>query len=198
MDPAAGANATMVERSLHVYDGQQYVIVRSTARPEAVAAWVRSESAAMDPTVPATVAPLADRVRGVSERPRFNAFLLSLFAVIAVALAAAGVYGLMSFLVAQRTREIGIRMAVGATPAVVARLVVWDALQFGMWGIVVGVAGAVVTARSLKGILFGVSGASPLLLSGAALVLLGAAVLATLRPSLRAARVDPVTALRQE
>src|SRR5207302_3027884 len=138
-------------------------------------------TAAMDPTVPVTMATLAERLRGVSERPRFNAMLLSLFAAIAVSLAAAGVYGLMSFLVAQRTQEIGVRMALGATPSGVAKLVVWDALRFGAWGIAVGVLGAAVTARSLKGILFGVNAGNPVLLGCAAAVLLGAAVVATLR-----------------
>jgi len=197
-DPTVGTDASLVTRALHIYDGQAVVIVRSAARPEAIAGWVRAETAAMDPTVPVTVATLAERVRGVSERPRFNAFLLSLFAAIAVALAAAGVYGLMSFLVAQRTREIGIRMAVGATPASVARLVVWDALRFGAWGIAVGLVGAVVTARWIEGILFQVKPVNPVMLAGAAAVLVAAAIVASLRPSLRAARVDPLTALRQE
>jgi putative ABC transport system permease protein len=197
-DPDAGRNEGLVSRSLHVYDGAAFVIVRSAARPGAVANWIRTEAAALDPTVPVTISTMEQRIHAVVERPRFNAFLLTLFALIGVLLAASGLYGLISFLVVQRTQEIGVRIALGATPAKIAGLVLQDALRWTATGVAIGLAGAAITARSLSSILFQVRAGNPLLFGGAALLLVAIALAAAALPSLRASHIDPVEALRQQ
>jgi ABC-type antimicrobial peptide transport system permease subunit len=108
------------------------------------------------------------------------------------------VYGLIGFMVAQRTAEIGVRMAVGATPAKIAALVLNDGLRWTAAGIALGLAGAAVTARWLGGILYGVGPESPAIFGAAAAVLVSAAMAAMLAPALQAARIDPVEALRSE
>ena len=105
----------MTGRSLHIYDREAFLIVRGSARPDVIASWIRSAAAALDRTVPVTIATIQQRMHAVSERPRFTAVLLSFFALLGMALAAGGLYGLISFLVLQRTRELGVHMAVGAT-----------------------------------------------------------------------------------
>jgi putative ABC transport system permease protein len=198
MDPNAGRESSLVARALHQYDGEAFVIVRSASRPEAVTGWIRTEIAAMDPSIPAVISPMEQRVRQNSERPRFSAALLSLFAIVGVMLAATGLYGLMSFLVARRTQEVGVRMALGATPARIARLVLAHALRWALLGVAVGLAGSLAAARILRSLLFQVPANDPGLITGAAGLLLAVTVAATLIPSLRAARVDPMLALRQE
>jgi putative ABC transport system permease protein len=148
--------------------------------------------------VPVAIATMQRRVRATSERPRFDAFLLSLFAVIGVVLAASGLYGLVAFLVIERTPEIGVRMALGATPGRIARLVAYDALRWTAVGIAIGLMGAAVTARSLRSILFEVSAENPALFGAAALILLATALAASLGPAWRASNIDPVQALRNE
>ena len=199
----AGANTLqsdshLIARSLHVYDGEAYVIVRSPARESAVAQWMRSEAAALDPTVPLTIASMRQRVREVSARPRFEAFLLSAFAAIGVLLAAGGLYGLVRFLVAQRTQEIGVRMALGATPRKIAAMVLGDGLRWTAAGVALGLGGAALTARYLGGMLFGAQPENPVMFGAAALILAAAAIAAMLSPALRAARIHPVEALRQD
>jgi putative ABC transport system permease protein len=202
VDPNAGRQSSLVARTLHQYDGEAFVIVRSASRPDAVTSWIRTEIAAIDPSIPAVVSPMEQRVRQNSERPRFSAALLSLFAFAGVMLAATGLYGLMSFLVARRTQEVGVRMALGATPAGIARLVLAHALRWALLGVAVGLAGSVAAARVLRSLLFqggaGLRPADAALIGGAAALLLAVTVAATLLPSLRAARVDPMLALRQE
>jgi len=196
-DPAAGTDVGMVTRALHNYDGQAFVIVRSAASPAAVAGWIRAEVAALDPTVAMTIATVGDRVRAVSARPRFNATLLSLFALIGLVVAAIGLYGLITFLVVQRTREFGVRMALGATAGRIGRIVLGGALRSSGAGVLLGLVGAISSARLLRSILFGaVDQVQLVLLSAFVLVAIG--VLASLAPALRASRVDPAEALRQD
>ena len=197
-DALLGGDASLIARALHVYDGDGFVIVRSAARFDAVARWIRIEAGALDTTVPVTIASMRQRIRAVSARPRFNAFLLTLFAAIGVLLAAFGLYGLIGFLVVERTREIGIRMALGATPPKIARLVLGDGLRWTAAGVLLGLAGAALTARSLAGIVFGVSAENPAIFAAAAAILAATAIAAMLAPALRAARIDPVDALRRE
>ncbi|HTO74416.1 MAG TPA: FtsX-like permease family protein, partial [Gemmatimonadales bacterium] len=129
---------------------------------------------------------------------RFPMFVLSLFAVLAMALAAVGIYGVLSYSVGQRTREIGVRMALGARLADVLSLVLGQgALLVGI-GAVVGLAGALALSRVLKGLLFGITGSDPVTYALVALGLLVVALAAMLLPARRAASVDPVVALREE
>jgi ABC-type antimicrobial peptide transport system permease subunit len=160
--------------------------------------WVRATAAALDPTLPVNIETLNQRVGRLAERPRFNALLLGLFAGMGLTLAAIGLYGVMSFLVAQRTREIGVRMALGATPGAVARLVLAHAARWTVAGAVLGAIGSLWAARLLDALLFHVSARDPWTLIAAIAVLLGTALAAAWIPSRRAARVDPMQALRQE
>jgi ABC-type antimicrobial peptide transport system permease subunit len=141
---------------------------------------------------------MPQRLQQITQRPRFNAVMLTLFAGMGLVLAAIGLFGVMSFLVAQRTREIGVRMALGATPGDV----LWSTIkESGRWtaaGLIAGVIGSIIAARLLRSLLFQVEPGDPRVIAGAVLVLCAVAALATLGPARRAARLDPMTTLRQE
>lgn len=197
-DPNAGRNEGLTDLSLHVYDGHAVVIVRTILKPEVAAKWIRSEAAALDPTTPVTVSTMSAQVRALSERPRFNALLLSAFALVGLLLASAGLYGLISYLVVQRRQEIGVRMAVGATPRQIGSLILMHSLRWTAAGIVVGLLGTFIATRFLGSLLFDVSPENPILFCVAALILLAVSIAATLLPALRASRIDPMVVLRQE
>ena len=144
----------------------------------------------------ANVAPMARIVSGSIAQPRFLAILIALFAALAIALAAIGIYGVMSYSVAQRTTEIGVRMALGADRRAVFALVARDGLVLALSGIAIGAAGAAVLGRSLTTLLYEVAPADPLVFAATATGLLAVALAACLLPARRAARVDPLTALR--
>jgi ABC-type antimicrobial peptide transport system permease subunit len=124
--------------------------------------------------------------------------LLGLFALVALALSAQGIYGVMVLSVAQRTREIGIRMALGADRVRLVRMVVGGGLRMAVLGIALGLAGALVATRVLASLVYGVSTTDPLTLAATAALLLGAAGLASWVPAMRATRVDPAVSLRAE
>jgi ABC-type antimicrobial peptide transport system permease subunit len=166
--------------------------------PRLTARQVRREFAALDPTLPVDIATLPQRVSQLAARPRFNAVLLGIFAALGLALAGIGLYGLIAFLVAERTQEIGMRMALGATPGEIVRLVLRYAGGWTAAGAAVGAAGALLVTRLLESMLFGVSSKDPWTLAGAVVVLFGAALTAAWIPARHAARVDPVEALRRE
>jgi putative ABC transport system permease protein len=197
-DPNAGRDAIMAGRSLHIYDGEAFIIVRGSARPDVIASWIRTSAAALDRTVPVTIATIEQRMHAVSERPRFTAVLLSFFALVGVVLAAGGLYGLISFLVLQRTREVGVRMAVGATSGQIVQLILAHALRWTLAGVAAGLVAAAVAARSLGSLLFQVHAENPALFGAAALLMIAVSVAAALAPSLRAAKIDPMIALRHE
>ena len=129
---------------------------------------------------------------------RFDASLLGLFAAVALLLAVVGIYGVMSYWVAQRTHEIGVRVALGAQPRQVLRLVLARAAWLTLAGLTLGLVGAFVLARSLSGLLFGVRPIDPLTLLTASAALAGIALVASWQPARRAAAVDPIVALRYE
>jgi len=124
--------------------------------------------------------------------------LLGLFALVALALSAQGIYGVLVLSVAQRTREIGIRMALGADRVRLVRMVVGGGLRMALLGVALGLAGALVATRVLASLVYGVSTTDPLTLAATAALLLGAAALASWVPAMRAARVDPAVSLRAE
>jgi predicted permease len=173
-------------------------VFRTALDPETLARWVRKEFAAMDPSLPLTIETLEERVDRFRERPRFVATLVGVFAALGLALAAVGLYGVLSFLVARQTREIGVRMAIGARPVDIALHIQKYA---GIWtgvGVIAGLAGSFALARTIRGLLFEVSPNDPVSLLVSAAVLLVTAALAAWIPSYRAARIDPVVALRNE
>ncbi len=141
---------------------------------------------------------MRERLREIDQRPRFYALLLAAFAAIGVVIAAVGLFGVMSFLVAQRTREIGVRMALGATPGRVVGMVLYSAARWTTAGIVLGAAGSLATARLLRSLLFQVQPADPIAASAAIVLLCVAALAAVAAPAQRASRLDPVQTLRHE
>jgi putative ABC transport system permease protein len=176
-----------------------WLVVRTTGEAGRMTAAVRREVRAVGPGVPIDrVGTLAQALSSSVALPRFRSLLMGVFAATALLLAAIGIYGVIAYSVAQRTQEIGVRMALGASPAGVLWLVVAHGGRLTTVGIAVGLAGAFCLTRVLKNMLFGVAASDGVTFASAALVLGAVAVVASLIPALRAARVDPVTALRQE
>jgi putative ABC transport system permease protein len=175
------------------------IALRSDAPLSTVAALARSEITAADPELAiAKVEPMRDVLRESIAEPRFRTLLLVAFACMALVLAGVGVYGLIGYSVAQRTREIGIRMALGAQPPQVMMPMLRQGAILALGGIGIGLAGSAVAARILAKFLFGVEPSDPLTYALVSTLLLGIALLATFIPSRRAMRVDPLTALRSE
>ena len=144
------------------------------------------------------VEPLADIVRDSIDQPRFVMSLAAAFALVALALAAIGIYGVMAYAVTQRTTEFGVRMALGAARREVFRLVLTDALKLTAAGVVVGIGGSLVISRSLGALQYGIRSADPVTLTVTSVALVLVAVVASVIPARRAMRVDPIEALRAE
>ncbi len=175
------------------------VIRTSVSDPASLTSALRKELAAMDASIPLTSIRVFDEYISRSlARPRFNALLLSIFAGVALLLTAIGIYGVMAYSVAQRTNEIGIRMALGAAQSSIFRLVVGQAMSLVGISVVIGVAGAFAATRLLNSLLFGVGAWDPVTFAGIVLLVSVVAFLAAWLPARRAARVDPIIALRTE
>ena len=175
------------------------LLLRTAADPARLAPAVRQAVLALDPELPVYDLKTMDDAVGESlSGRRFSLVLLGLFAAVALVLASVGVYGVMSYGVVQRTREIGIRMALGARKEDVLRLVVGDGFRLATTGIAIGIALAVGLSRLLRGMLYGVSAFDPPAYLGLTLVLALTALVASWLPARRAAQVDPSVALRAE
>jgi putative ABC transport system permease protein len=175
----------------------QTLIVRSNVDPAAITAAVRREALALDRNVPITgVQTMKERAAEVTSRTRFIAVSLGLFAGVALALAGMGVYGVMSYDVSSRTREIGVRVALGARASDVMTLVASQGMKLVLVGIVFGLGAAYALTRLMKTLLFGVSATDPLTFVGVAALLALVALLACYIPARRATKVDPLVALR--
>jgi predicted permease len=179
-------------------NAQVAVVVRGSVDPASLAAPLRAVIRAVDPSIPVyAVAPMRDQMSLQTAQSRFTMWLMGVFAAAALMLAVVGIYGVMSYLVMQRTREIGIRLALGAGGRDILRLVVGNGARLIAVGIALGLAASFALQRLVASLLFGVTAADRA--SGAAVALLAAvAMLACYIPALRASRVDPLNALRQE
>jgi len=174
------------------------VMIRSALSAPQVADWMRREIAALDPTLPFTIETMKQRVSKLEQRPRFDAALLTLFAGMGVLLAAIGVYGVIAFLTMERTREIGVRVALGAQPRDICRLVMRDGIRLLLCGSVAGTIAAAALTRWMGSLLFGVAPNDPTTFLSVLALLAGVALAACYIPARRAMRVDPVVALRYE
>jgi putative ABC transport system permease protein len=173
------------------------LVLRTGSDPMALVPAIRREVQAVDADLPIFDARTLERVLGEAvSQPRFYMLLLSIFGGAALVLSAIGIFGVMSYAVVQRAREIGIRLALGAPPAAVLRTVVGGALALTMAGVAAGLVGAVLGTRLLSALLFGVAPGDPLTLGSVAVILGGVVVAASYLPARKAVRVDPMVTLR--
>src|ERR1044071_2350018 len=173
-------------------------VVRTVEDPRALAAVLRKTIQAVDPTLPVGIQTMEGWVSTKVAHPRFNTWLLGTFSVIALVLALVGIYGVVSYGVAQRRQEIGIRLALGARGKEVVTMVVGQGMRAVLIGVLCGAVAAVALTRLLAAQLFAVTPPDPITFAGVVLVFIGVALAACLIPALRAARVDPIEALRYE
>ena len=173
--------------------------IRTAGEPTALIPALRAEVAALDPTLPLSNVRSMDNILGIALLPaRLTGAVLGIFGLLGLALAAIGTYGVMAYSVAQRTREIGIRMAIGAASGDVVRLVMGQGMTLVGIGMAIGLAGAFGASRLIRGVLYGGGENDPLTFVAVPIVLAAVAVLAIWIPARRAAALDPLLALRQE
>jgi putative ABC transport system permease protein len=179
--------------------GDASLVLRGIGDPRLLAEGMRRELAALDPQLALhRVRPMSELVSASVAQRRFQALLLAAFAAVGLALAAGGLYGVIAFSVSQRTREIGIRMALGAPARGVLRLVIGQGLALVAIGVTIGLAAAFVFSRVLAGLLFRVTTTDPATFALVPALLLLTALVASYLPARRATRVDPLAALRVE
>lgn len=175
------------------------VVVRTNGPPNAVESQIQGAMRAVDPDLPIDhLRQLRELVSLSVSRPRFYMSLIASFAAIALVLAAVGIYGVISYTVSQRSRELGIRIALGASGANVMAHVLRPGVALAAGGVAIGIVASLAVTRLIASLLFGVTPADPLTFAGMAAVLLGVAVLACVIPARRASRADPLVAMRSE
>jgi len=174
------------------------IIVRAQGDPLSLAPSVREQIRALDPNLPlAEATPLQDVVTRSVARPRFYMSLLTLFAAVALALSATGIFGVMSYAVARQSKEIGIRMALGARASDVLQSVVARAMALAGIGVIAGLVAAMALGGAIRSQLFGITVWDPATLATVVIVLLASAAIASFLPALRASRIDPVKVFRE-
>ncbi|MGH9935731.1 MAG: ABC transporter permease, partial [Blastocatellia bacterium] len=175
------------------------LVMRSHVDPASLVAAVRGELKKLDPDLPVySVTTMAELVADRMAQARFSATLLGLLGALALALAAVGNYSVMSYAVTQRTRELGVRMALGAQARDMLRLIIGQGMKLALTGVLIGLGGAFALTRMLQTLLFGVTATDPLTFAGIAVLLTFVALMACYLPARRATKVDPLVALRQE
>jgi predicted permease len=174
------------------------LIVKTAVAPQALTPWIRAQIGGIDATVPVDVETLDERVGKLADRPRFETALLGFFALTGLLMAVIGLYGVIAYLAAQRTQEIGVRMALGADRADILRLIFAEGLRLVVIGGVVGTVAALAVSRVLKSLLFSVGPHDPVSYIGVAILLGLVALAATLIPARAAMKTDPMAALRVE
>jgi predicted permease len=180
------------------WDRDSILILKTTLPPGETEAWIRSQVASLDPTVPVNLKTLSEKVGKLADRPRFEMLLVGFFALTGLLLAVIGLYGVISYFVVQRTQEIGIRMAVGASQADILRLVMANALRLIVPGVTLGLVLTLTLSRFLSSLLFNVSAHDPMTFAGVMGLLILVTLLATLIPGISAAKVNPTIALRHD
>ena len=188
----------LVPRDRIEFGSRFELAIRTTGAPASLAPTVRAIVRTAAPAAAIETVPLSKRVAESVDQPRFAVTVLVAFAVLALALASVGLYGVLSYGVSQRRRELGVRAALGAGRGVIVRLVVWEGLTVTAIGLGIGLAGAAAATRLMQSALFGVTPLDPLSFAAAPIVLAGVATIACLLPAVRAASIDPSEALRCE
>ena len=182
-----------------VEEAPSFVLIRTSGNPSSLVEGLRREVLALDKNVPLyDVKTLEERSRDATSRARFTSLLLGIFAAMALLLSSVGIYGVMAHAVAGRTREIGIRMALGAQRADVLRLIMGDGIALTVAGLVVGIGASLAATRILTNQLYGVGTTDPLTFAAVSVILAAVALAASYIPARRATRVDPMVALRHE
>ena len=174
------------------------LILKTSMSPKALAPWVRTQIEQVDPTVPVEIETLNERVAELADRPRFETALLTFFACTGLVMAIIGLYGVVAFLAQQRTREIGIRMALGASRKNVLGLILREGVKLVAIGGVLGLAASFMLTHILGSVLFQISPRDPATFVAVSILLVMVAIAAVLIPARAAMRTDPMAALRWE
>jgi putative ABC transport system permease protein len=180
------------------WDGTSAILLKTSLPPQIASQWMRAEISAVDAITPFTIETMRQRVDELAQGPRFVTALVLLFAASGLLLAVIGLYGIISFAGAQRTQEIGLRMALGASRLDILWLITWEGARLTLLGGFIGVCAAIGISQLLKRLLFNVGPHDPFSFLAVAMLLAFVALVASLLPGRAAMKVDPVVALRSE
>ena len=199
LDATEGSQFYVPERQWQFADNVVAVVVRTRGDPISLARSARAAVQSVDPSQPVTSVATMEQVVSTSTAQRRLALMLfGAFSSLALVLAVAGIYGVLAGAVTERTREIGVRSALGATPGAILRMIMLQGMRLAVAGLAIGLAGALSLGRFLQSLLFGIDAADPMTLGGVALLLTAVALAACVLPAIRALGVDPITALRTD